>query len=822
MWLWAFALGAQNTTVPLRTVLEKVEQRFSLSFTYLDKNISDININPPQAQWNLEQTLSFLADQSGLQFRVIDDGYVAISIGTNTSTFICGFVVDSENGNSVEGASIRTVDKFTVTDGNGYFEIERPKSGVLILESLGYQSQKLDAQQLGADCEKISFKPQYTNLEPVVINNYLTEGIYKTLDGSFTISTEALGILPGLIEPDVLQTLQALPGIQSINETVSNINVRGGTHDQNLVLWDGIKMYQSGHFFGLISAFNPYLAQEVRLIKNGSPSYFSDGVSSIIDIRSDNKVASKPSGGVGINLISADGYLNLPLGKKVSLQVSGRRSIADVAQTPIYSQYFDRVFRDTEITSNPGSNQTSSDQNFYFYDFSGKLLIDPSEQDRVRLNFINVYNDIDYQENATIGGQTETRTSGLIQQNLGASISYERFWSPKFKTGVLLYVSDYTLSAVNFDIFNDRRLVQENDVLDTGLKIDGTWILSPTLTWSQGYQFTEVGITNLEDISNPQFRRRIKNVLRTHSGFSEINWDSQSGSRSIKLGVRANYWEELETLRIEPRLSINQQFWDHFTFELLGELKSQTTTQVIDFQTDFLGVENRRWRLSNGSDIPVVESIQASSGLHYQKDGLLLSAEFYYKEVQGITTASQGFRNQFEFVKSSGDYQTYGLDVLFNQRLGAFNTWVSYSFAENDFDFSGLNPAEFPNNLDIRHTVSAGISYTKSNFNMSIGGNWRTGRPFTEPQSLNVVNDIIDYNLPNQERLQDYIRLDISATYRFKLTETLKASLGGSLWNVLDRQNIITTYYRIENTQPTQVQRAALGITPNVVFRVEF
>jgi len=655
LWLWAFALFAQDSTVPLRTVLNDVEQRFSVSFTYLDKNVRDIAINPPQPQWNLEQTLSYLADQSGLQFRSIDGGYVTISANTNTSTFVCGFVIDLENGNAVEGATIRTADKFTVTDGTGYFEIERPKAGVLILESLGYQSQKMESHQFGADCQQIPFKPQYTNLEPVVINNYLTEGIYKTLDGSFAISTDALGILPGLIEPDVLQTLQALPGIQSINETVSNINVRGGTHDQNLVLWDGIKMYQSGHFFGLISAFNPYLAQEVRLIKNGSPTYFSDGVSSIIDIRSDNKVANELSGGVGVNLISADGYLNLPLGKKISLQVSGRRSIADIAQTPIYSQYFDRVFRDTEITSNPGSNQTSSDQNFYFYDFSGKLLIDPSDQDRVRLNFINVYNDIDYQENAIIGGQTETRTSGLIQQNLGASINYERFWNPKFKTDILLYVSDYNLSAVNFDIFNDRRLVQENDVLDTGLKIDGTWILTPTLTWSQGYQFTEVGITNLEDISNPQFRRRIKNVLRTHSAFSELNWDSQSGSRSIKLGVRANYWEEIESLRFEPRLSINQQFWDHFTFELLGEFKSQTTTQVIDFQTDFLGVENRRWRLSNGSDIPVVESIQASSGLHYQKDGLLLSAEFYYKEVQGITTASQGFRNQFEFVKSSGD-----------------------------------------------------------------------------------------------------------------------------------------------------------------------
>lgn len=87
-------------------------------------------------------------------------------------------------------------------------------------------------------------------LEEIVINNYLTKGILKKSDGKVVIETEKFGILPGLIEPDILQTIQALPGIISVDETVSNINVRGGSHDENLILWDGIKMYQSGHFLG--------------------------------------------------------------------------------------------------------------------------------------------------------------------------------------------------------------------------------------------------------------------------------------------------------------------------------------------------------------------------------------------------------------------------------------------------------------------------------------------------------------------------------------------------------------------------------------------
>ena len=93
-----------------------------------------------------------------------------------------------------------------------------------------------------------------------------------------------LGILPGLIEADVLQVMQQIPGINSVNESVSSINARGGTHDQNLFLWNGIKMYQTGHFFGLISVFNPNLAHTISIIKSGSSAFYGESVSSVVDI----------------------------------------------------------------------------------------------------------------------------------------------------------------------------------------------------------------------------------------------------------------------------------------------------------------------------------------------------------------------------------------------------------------------------------------------------------------------------------------------------------------------------------------------------------
>ena len=810
----------QASKVPLRQVLQQLEQILPINFTYLDENVEGIMVEPPPANPKVEQVIPYLRSQTKLQYQMLDRGFIAISKKSPPSSGICGYLTDVENGERLVGATIRMGSQFTTSDDHGYFEII-PDGESIIIQHLGYEPQNLSLTDLGAGCSTILIKPQYTTLEEVVINNYLTSGINKIPDGSFQIQTQDLGILPGLIEPDVLQTIQALPGIQSTNETVSNINVRGGTHDQNLVLWEGIKMYKSGNFFGLISAFNPYITEDVTLIKNGTTAFLGDGVSSTIDLRTDNNISEDLSGGAGVNLISADAFVHLPISSKMSLQLAGRRSIADILETPTYDEYFDRAFRDTEVTSDSGGIVTT-DENFVFYDVSLKWLYDPTDKDRIRVNFLNVFDDIQYRENALANDTLESKTSGLEQKNLAVSLNYQRQWNDRFKTSVLWYLSSYDLRAINFDIFNDRRLIQENEVLDAGIKVDAGWSINPQLYWNNGYQFIEIGVTNLEDISNPIFRRRIKKVLRSHSLFSELAWDNQQAGRNLRVGVRGNYIEELDEFYIEPRLSFNQNFLKHFTLELLGEIKSQTTTQIIDFQTDFLGVENRRWVLANNQNIPVLESWQVSAGLHFQKDEFLLSVVAYQKEVDGITTSSQGFQNQFEFVRSVGNYQTTGVDVLLNRRMGPVNAWASYSYAESDYEFPELSPSTFPNNFDIRHTATLGVSYQHDPLEISLGGNWRSGRPITVPQAVPVTDDAVNYDTPNNARLDDYLRVDISATYKFPLSNSVNGLVGISVWNLLDEENVVNNFFAVDNNNALEIQRSALGITPNVVFRITF
>jgi hypothetical protein len=128
---------------------------------------------------------------------------------------------------------------------------------------------------------KIALDVVVQQLTTIEAQRYLASGIGKSPSGTVTVKPGKFGILPGLTEPDVLQTMHLLPGVVSIDETVSNLNVRGGTHDQNLFLWNGIRMFQTSHFFGLISAFNPMVTTKIRISKNGSSAFFGESVSSL-------------------------------------------------------------------------------------------------------------------------------------------------------------------------------------------------------------------------------------------------------------------------------------------------------------------------------------------------------------------------------------------------------------------------------------------------------------------------------------------------------------------------------------------------------------
>ena len=358
-------------------------------------------------------------------------------------------------------------------------------------------------------------------LSTVMLSGYIVKGINKLSNGSFEIDISDFDILPGLIDTDVLQAVQAFPGIQSINETVSNINIRGGTHDQNLILWDDIKMYQSGHFFGLISMFNPQITERVILTKNGSGTEFTDGVSGTISMKTDKRVTENFSGNIGINFIDANGFADIPISEKSSLQIAARKSISNFTETPTYDNFFERISQDTEVENNLMSI-INSDKEFDFYDASLRWIYKINKNEELRVNFINVANELMFNENTIINSNEDSRGSSLKQNSIAGAIYYSRQWDSNWKTTFEGYETDYKLKSVNANILDSQRFLQENKVSETSIKFKANYKFNDRLQLLNGYHFVETEVTNLDDVDNPLFRSLISEVLRTHGVFFSI------------------------------------------------------------------------------------------------------------------------------------------------------------------------------------------------------------------------------------------------------------------------------------------------------------
>lgn len=819
----------------LLDAIASLEERFEVKFSYSVKDVEQIFVDQPKESDSLESIIENFSKSTTLNFKFITDRYIAISIVDKTVD-VCGYIFIDESKLPLYGASVYT-DKKTkgvITDDDGRFSLTQVQiNETIYISFLGFESKSIKASELAGNtkCQKTYLVEKSEALNDIIISKFLTTGLQKRIDGSTVLNSEKFGILPGLSEPDILQSIQALPGVESVNESIANINVRGGTNDQNLMLWDHIKMYHSGHFFGLISAYNPYLTNKVVVTKNGTSSEYSDGVSSMVSMYTKNEINTSFSGGFGANLLHGDAFFEIPINNKLALHVSGRRSFSDVLKTPTYNSYFERSFQDSDISINSDNlNESNNSSQFYFYDYSAKLLFNLNEKHKLRANIISIYNNLDFNENLTSNeSETETKTSNLKQENLGIGGSWKAQWNNKFSTDLNAYYSLYKVDALDFKSETDQMLTQINEVLETGVKLKTNYNINSKLSLVNGYQFTEVGILNGTTVNAPSYSRDKRDVLLNHALFSEIEFNN--GKTYLRTGVRANYFQKFSKFLIEPRLNFRQKLSNNVAVKLQGELKNQSATQIIDFQDNFLGVENRRWILANEQTIPISESKQGSFGIEFNKNNLLIDIEGFYKNVDGITVSNQGFYNNFQFINAIGSYDVRGVELLINKTAIKYSAWLSYTYSINDYEFETLNPSVFQNNIDIRHSVSLAFNYDVfQKLKISLGGIWRSGQPFTKPVEGNETvqngnNTFVNYDIPNSENLDNFFRIDASINYLLSDNGSLQSFLRIGVLNILNQKNIINTYYQVDpndSNSTIAIINKALGFTPNISLRCKF
>ncbi|HSD06223.1 MAG TPA: carboxypeptidase-like regulatory domain-containing protein [Flavobacterium sp.] len=815
--------------MPFKKIINDIEKQHQVTFNYTENTIAGLQLIPPKKTLSLEQKLEYLARKTNLSFENLDNKFINIYKKENHTETICGYVFSISDKKPIENVNINLNDKSQITtDPKGYFEFKKEDQNTLLISHVGFKSQRIEVDNSDSDCLEIILEPEITELEEIKTNAILASGISKKQDGSFEIKPKKFGILPGLIEPDALQTMQQIPGVNSIDESVSSINVRGGTHDQNLFLWNGIRMYQTGHFFGLISVFNPNLAHTISIYKSGSSAFYGESVSSVVAISSTPEIPEKNSFSAGINMINADIYGKYNLSKKNYIEISARKSITDFVETPTYKEYFNKVFQNTTITdfSLPQNIDYKSDKKFDFYDATLKFAQKIGNKDQLVLDLITIKDNLEVFQSATSDDTYKTENNTLQQQNYGGNLSWKRDWNSFNSTKINIYNSSYELLANQNSTVNDQVAVQENKVNNNGVNLENNHILSPKLSFNNGYQFDEIGITNFEQVNTPQFYRKVKDVLRTHALILEGKYNDTLSRMYAKVGTRINYIEKFKKYIVEPRVQLVYGVSKSLNLELLGELKSQNSQQIIDLQKDYFGIEKRRWIISNDSTIPIQRSKQLSLNLIYQKNDWLLDIENFYKKVSGITTSSQGFQNQLEFIRMAGDYEVFGTEMLVQKKINSFLTWFSYTYNNNNYNFSNYIPPTFPNNFELTHTLSWAGIYEKNNFKIALGAKWSSGKPTTTPDNsqIDLSNPTLIYNKPNNTNINIFAQINFSSTYKWETANGNQFKIGVSILNILNRKNAIGEYYRISSITNSieQVETFALRRTPNVSFRASF
>ena len=437
-----------------------------------------------------------------------------------------------------------------------FFRLENSKvSDTLAISFMGFKTIVLPIKN-GMDnrCDTYALTSENYVLNEVIVQDYMAAGITKTKDGAIKINPSDQAVLTGLSEPDILQSIQLLPGIESPSETASGLYIRGGSPDQNLILWDGMKMYNTDHFFGMISAFNPYITKEVKVYRNGAKAEYGDRVSGVIDIKTDNNIPTQTHGGFGLNMTHADAYIKVPISKNIGIMVSGRRSITDFIRTPAFNSFTNKVFQNTSIKENKRVFEpayTTSTEDFYFTDFTLKLMARLSPKDKLTVSSLLTKNKLHYAYKDT---EFDVSSRDELQiKNKGTNANWSRIWADKFSSRLQLYYSEYDFNyhGVNRYYEADFSNLKKNTIKEVGVGFHSDLRLSEQLTFTNGYQFFSNQVSYAFNTND--FNKEDNQNSPTNAIYSQLNYNNPD-TWYVDIGLRANHYYSLKTIFMEPRI----------------------------------------------------------------------------------------------------------------------------------------------------------------------------------------------------------------------------------------------------------------------------
>ncbi len=739
---------------------------------------------------------------------------------------ISGYVEDAETGEKLIAANVFDPEKSkgTTTNVFGFFSLTLPKDSVyLAISYIGYET-KYFRLYLDKDISMNFSLGIGTELNEVVVTAEKYERVeQKTQMSQVSVPIKQIKKLPALLgEVDVLKSLQLLPGVQSGGEGTSGLYVRGGSPDQNLILLDGVPVYNVSHLFGFFSVFNADAINNVTLTKGGFPARFGGRLSSVLEInmKEGNMKEFKGSGSIG--LISSRLTLEGPIVKdKTSFILSGRRTYLDLLAKP---------FIKAASNAEEGVDFTGG---YYFYDINAKINHKFSEKDRLYASVyagddrfkVKVSEDYSYNNNEQYIFENESK---LDWGNVTAALRYNHLWSNKLFSNVTGTYSSYNLttgvSVSEKDIFGGETVydasfagVYLSGIEDLNAKIDFDYLPNPSNhirfgvgathhTFKPGALNFQISVTDEQPLDT-----LIGTGNTTSMDYVAYVEDEISIGDNFKanIGVHASAFDVENELywSVQPRIGLR--------YLLPGDvaLKASyaTMTQYLHLLTnEGVGLPTDLW-LPSTARIKPESSWQAALGVAKTfRDQFEFSVEGYYKKMNGLISYKEGASfidfGDWQDKVEQGEGESYGAEVFVQKKKGKTTGWLGYTLSWTNRKFENINSGNvYPFRYDRRHDISAVLIH-EFNDRISISGTWvyGTGNAITLPVSRAVVYTPSDFfsdwpteiqypSDKNAFRMKPYHRMDIGVDFT-KQKRLYKRKFTIGAYNVYNRKNPFFIY----------------------------
>lgn len=809
---------------------------------------------------SLADVLDVILDGTNIEYEMLG-GQIILTLNRLKSEegkfILSGYVEDQSSGERLVYATVYadSAQVGTITNEYGFFSIETNTEGALLSFSyLGYQPLQ---QNVNFSEEKhiIRLIPEILLNEIVIIDTRLEKN--KTIENVNTFPISALNSIPNIGgESDIMRLTAMQTGVSTGADGFGGLNVRGGSADQNLILLDGVPVYNTGHTLGMISIFNSSMIKSTQLLKDAFPSKYGGRLSSVLDIRTKEGNLYNYSGDISLGTLASKFTLEGPLkdGKSAFI-ISGRRSILDT-----WIKQGSRAFKNAE--GNRGEVR------YNFYDFNAKVHFNIGKNAKFYLSY--------YQGSDVFADETQVEKS---QDSLQVLEDFQSAWNwgnriasarlsgnvgDKLFYNTTLYYSKFSFEAFKNDqtsfeveriptkFIYDASLFQTN-IADIGYRLDFDYNMNNRNRMQFGidvvqHQFNPGlmivnetdSLIELGEIFYPQ-------VLRDSIDFaSQLGYEANvyvedninvNKYLSLILGLRGslirseneNYFFAL------PRVIVNTKFNKNtllkFSYSRMNQYLHLLTTSGLGLPTDI-------W-------LPTTDQLKPQQASQYSVSFLARIENFghiefggFYKNLSRILTLREGpifdinQTNDWEYEIPVGTGRNYGVETSLIKNVGSLKTMISYTWSKATRDFEEANNGNtYFFRYDRRHMFNMNASYQlNKNVEFTSTGSYLTGNPISVPSDVLSQGEdserfLFVYPAKNNVRLKDYFRIDVAFNLYNTYDWGARQKLTIGVYNVTNELNPLFYYFRrVEGAvfRPERKQISILPLLPSISYSLAF